>query len=1248
MEDDYVRIDERDATERLSYLHHYAKSLRFFDRSGVENEDWTVFLENDPSIYLAIIAHAPVHDFKNYLDQLERLDHILDEDEVLHGHLDIAGHLSDWAKTVGKWHDHIRELGVTEMINELHNAISDTLAPAADQVQGLFDTIRQEEAEHSDLRKTLDEDPVWELQAGSLNTLVLGLDDESMRGANNSDKLRQLIKIFQRTIQYLVTRARELYDGTLQRDDHQPHTAMMLAFLELFEGSRAMINSIGRRHLEFYYRDVLRLKHQQGNPDTVYVCFEPVKEAKRALVLEGTQLAAGKLSNGEESLFATDRTRIITQAKITEFRTLFLEVDNPAEAHQHPVITSFHAAPVANSANGVGKPLLVPERGWPTFGESQGNHAPEDRTMQFADVGFVLSQRDFFLAQGTRTVSIRFYFESFILDPEIGLDMRTLIKQLAEQDGISRGAAIYRVFHEAFLVSVTTEKGWYDIDKYSVLVNAPTEAEDGWMQLAFTLSPDEPALELPKPGTITEVESLQWPALRVKLNPNNPWYVYSYINGLLLNEISCKISVKGIKQFSFYNQNGVLASDKPFQPFGPLPHRGDYLLVGNSEVFCKRLTALDLKVQWQGLPKNPGGFETYYEAYDLDTENESFKVSMSVLTGGQWKPYEADDQQEFNLFETHPIDTPEGPSVALNNETALHGIDTDRMSFSPTTVPREPNVFGPYTSTGYFKLELTEPEYGFADEAYRDALARVTITNARKKRNDPLPNPPFVPVIREVEMNYESMSRLDFSPDFGVGDLAGFQAELYHINPFGNTLVRSEDVNKSRRLVPYFEEGGYLLLGLEDIEHTEKLSMLFEFCTDNEKGMPDRLPVLQWEYLRNDQWVRFDPEAVDADTTYGFLTSGIIDLLLPKDLTLGNNILPEDKYWIRINMEKVDGHVPNLIHVRTQAVTATWLPDHGGADRLNHSIAPFTIKGLANKMPLIKSVVQPLSSFGNRGPEDGKGFYTRVSERLRHKNRCQTTWDTQRLVLQAFPHLIAVKVVRQDDDSTPTPGRVMIAVVSNTNWETNSLPRANVDTLMRIKSYVQKMSSPFAKVSVKNVIYEELLVNCKVLFTDPTKSGYYTNRLNWDVLRYISPWENEFGLQLAIGSEVETNSILSYIENLSYVTYVTGFSVECISHLRGRHQLADTALEQGANTTIKPRTPRSLFVSTVKHRIESMNESDYEPGKVTGIGRMQIGLDFIIVPEPKKPDEVTEAHDHDAGEDGQYGTDYNLIVVKPE
>jgi YD repeat-containing protein len=55
------------------------------------------------------------------------------------------------------------------------------------------------------------------------------------------------------------------------------------------------------------------------------------------------------------------------------------------------------------------------------------------------------------------------------------------------------------------------------------------------------------------------------------------------------------------------------------------------------------------------------------------------------------------------------------------------------------------------------------------------------------------------------------------------------------------------------------------------------------------------------------------------------------------------------------------------------------------------------------------SVVLPYDSFGGRVAEDDSTFYTRVSERLRHKDRAITLFDYERLVLEEFPEIYKVR-----------------------------------------------------------------------------------------------------------------------------------------------------------------------------------------------------------------------------------------------
>src|SRR5690606_13311893 len=81
-----------------------------------------------------------------------------------------------------------------------------------------------------------------------------------------------------------------------------------------------------------------------------------------------------------------------------------------------------------------------------------------------------------------------------------------------------------------------------------------------------------------------------------------------------------------------------------------------------------------------------------------------------------------------------------------------------------------------------------------------------------------------------------------------------------------------------------------------------------------------------------------------------------------------------------------------------------------------------------------KSVQQPYPSFGGKPPESDNEFNTRVSERLRHKDRALTIWDFEHLVLQEFPKLHKAKCLNHTYAKDAvidelSPGNITLSVI---------------------------------------------------------------------------------------------------------------------------------------------------------------------------------------------------------------------------
>ena len=56
----------------------------------------------------------------------------------------------------------------------------------------------------------------------------------------------------------------------------RPHLVLFLTFLKLFQAAQSQLNTIGRRHLEFYYGQVLGMAKKSATPDSC----EPVARSR--------------------------------------------------------------------------------------------------------------------------------------------------------------------------------------------------------------------------------------------------------------------------------------------------------------------------------------------------------------------------------------------------------------------------------------------------------------------------------------------------------------------------------------------------------------------------------------------------------------------------------------------------------------------------------------------------------------------------------------------------------------------------------------------------------------------------------------------------------------------------------------------------------------------------------------------------------------------------------------------------------
>src|SRR5271166_3766668 len=119
----------------------------------------------------------------------------------------------------------------------------------------------------------------------------------------------------------------------------RPHFCLLLTFLKLLRHAQAELNTFTRRHLEFYYQEVLRLAPKKGIPDRVHVVIELVEGQRQFFLPSGTLLYAGSDSRGSDLFYSTGRDLLASQAQVASLKNLFVakKVIDIREVHREAV-----------------------------------------------------------------------------------------------------------------------------------------------------------------------------------------------------------------------------------------------------------------------------------------------------------------------------------------------------------------------------------------------------------------------------------------------------------------------------------------------------------------------------------------------------------------------------------------------------------------------------------------------------------------------------------------------------------------------------------------------------------------------------------------------------------------------------------------------------------------------------------------------------------------------------------------------
>jgi hypothetical protein len=912
-----------------------------------------------------------------------------------------------------------------------------------------------------------------------------------------------------------------------------PHYTLLIVFGKLLEFIKKPLNEITLNHLDLFYKRILNIEPGVLKPDVTLICLQLKKNYESLLLKKESPFPAGKDQNGKEILFKSKKDFVIQASSVEQIRSVKVNHENGKNV--------LYYSPVTNSDDGLGTPLPDDYIGWSLFGENSS---------LVPLVGCAIASPVLECAEGNRTVNIT-----------ISTSGKEHLSSLSFQ-------------LKAF---ISGPEGWYE-------KTASAQYDGALLNIKIALNEKDPAIISYTEKVHGENYETTYPVVKITIPASADTDIYTLLSNARMKSADVNVIVNGLKMITLENEFGTLNPAKTFFPFGPQAFEGSKLKLSADELFKKNLDTLTLNIQWANIPAS--NLSAYFAQYlssgnTIVKNNEYFKAKL-LFPDGRSRSFALFDMTDAKKAVKRP-DEKIVQHWKIQKDMSREILRMQKGSWAKHKV-REREMRGKDIPADTTKkndgIELIL-QNGFLFKEYRDCYTKTVIAMSKPEadpNNFTLPKEPFSPQIESLAIDYTAGATAFNTSSNSESSFYNDDIQFFHILPTGQMRRHgylASDKIYPQTIFPAINNDGEMYIGLKNCKPKEQVSILIVLADGS--GNPNlNIPDMEWSCLGDNAWFTLQNGNIIENTTNRMQCSGIVTLKIHDNATLTNTILPSGYIWVRFSAKN------NLSALcRCRGIYANGLEVMFDAQSADYSlrsitIPAYTIKKMHQPHSAIEKIIQPVTSFGGSPTEHIKSYQTRVSERLRHRNRAVTIWDYERLILEKYPELYKVKCIPHAAPcGLEAPGHVTVIVIpdlKNKNLYDMLAPKVSQDTLLNIKDYIEKRIADTCILHIENPHYETIEISCKIAFKYGYDPQYYSNKLSDDIVKYLSPWAFDSSTEVPFGVNIHKSVILSFVENCEYVNYIEEFFMY---HGNPVHEKNVASADD----------PRVILVSSKKHRV---------------------------------------------------------------
>ncbi len=326
------KIDGRTLADLLDYFTRLSRHINYYD-ANLATSDWQPFFNKSIPFNLSSISKYDAAAVEEKFDFYRSLFYKRPGKRTLQ--LVIHYMYYSTVYRINTWH---KSVDNSQLVFEqmLENLVIDRLMDPVKSFIALTNSAAREHCIKSINFTPLAENTIWNLQSSDLKAMDTSL--RSRRGSRNRlmgmmEALSSLWPAMIEAVKLLSGAAEHSIEESLfstseeLKQEHTPHLALLFAFLKLFQHLQSDLNGFTKKHLDFFFKEVLRLQPRAAEADKAHIVFEIQKQLDSHLLKKGVQVKDAKDKNNAEILFALDDEIVVNKAQVEEVRTLFLNTE---------------------------------------------------------------------------------------------------------------------------------------------------------------------------------------------------------------------------------------------------------------------------------------------------------------------------------------------------------------------------------------------------------------------------------------------------------------------------------------------------------------------------------------------------------------------------------------------------------------------------------------------------------------------------------------------------------------------------------------------------------------------------------------------------------------------------------------------------------------------------------------------------------------------------------------------------------